>query len=105
MLNDVLAAFCLQSDRRRKEWIYNHCPSLKSAAEPIHSQGRVTNRNRHMEERTQTTNGEELYREHLEIENDLDRVIVLSPLDKPRGFEVPRRPNLNHPLPSPTPPL
>lgn len=37
---------------------------------------------------------QDLYRQHLNIEHDLDRVILLSPLDKTRAFEVPRRSHL-----------
>ena len=34
---------------------------------------------------------QELYRQHLDIEHDLDRLILLSPVDTTRAFEVPRK--------------
>jgi len=40
---------------------------------------------------------QELYRKHLDIEHDLDHVILLSPLDKTRAFEVPKKIASNHP--------
>jgi hypothetical protein len=47
---------------------------------------------------------EELYREHLDIEHDLDRLILLSPLDKTRAFEVTKKIAKNQPLATPLPP-
>jgi hypothetical protein len=33
---------------------------------------------------------QDLYREHLEIKHDLDRLILLSPLEPGHAFEVPK---------------
>jgi hypothetical protein len=47
---------------------------------------------------------QESYRQQLDIEHDLDRLILLSPLDKTRAFEVPRKVPKCQALAAPLPP-
>jgi hypothetical protein len=39
---------------------------------------------------------QELFRKHLDIEHDLDRLILLNPFDKTRAFEVPKKSTSHH---------